>query len=201
MRFFGSTRALLIVSLIAAFGSFGPAIDGAPVPEPLAPQIVSYLDYGTKSLTITCSGGIPETLGVLNIAVVSTPVPVSLPIPFLFDDTGGAVFTIPLADLNNGLDLVVGLQLFTLDYDLNLVASPIWALTTRNYIVTDPAHPPCFECPTSPGGWVDWVFWPGLESGPVYPHTIVAWYTSEERGNGQPMMVLESGPAGSFPIN
>ena len=200
MRFLGSTRALLVVLFIALFGSFGPAIDGAVLPT-ITPELESYLDFETKTLTVSAMGGIPETIGVINFVVVSTPEPMVLSVPFLFDTTGGATFSIPITDLNNGLDLVVGIQLFTLDFDYNLLASRIWALTTKNYTVTDPENPPCASCPVHPGGWVDWVSWPGVENGPVYPHTLVAIPSSEERLGGQPMLALESGPAGSFPIN
>jgi hypothetical protein len=200
MRFFGSTRAFLVVLFIAVFGAFGPAIDGSVV-QSITPELETYLDYETKTFTVTATGGIPETIGVINFVVVSTPEPMVLGVPFLFDSSGGATFSIPLDELNNGLDLVVGIQLFTLDFDYNLVVSRVWALTTRNYTITDPSNPPCPTCPLSPGGWVEWVNWPGVQNGPVYPHTIVAVQSSEERLGSQPMLALESGPAGSFPIN
>jgi hypothetical protein len=75
-------------------------------------------------------------------------------------------------------------------------------LTSKNYVVTDPSVPPCPECPTGPGGWVDWITWPGSQTGPLYPHCMVAIESDEQRSSGQqPMLALESGPAGSFPIN
>jgi hypothetical protein len=98
--------------------------------------------------------------------------------------------------------MTVGMQLTAIGLDGTVEVSPVWALTTHNYVVGDPSNPPCPECPTTAGSWVEWVPWPGAPAdGSLYPHCLVAYATDEVRNPGVPMLALESGPAGSFPIN
>jgi hypothetical protein len=199
MRLSRTNRAALVLLFIAVLGAFGTAIDGTALGSD--PTIETFLDYQDRTFTVTAAGGVPGGVGLLNFLVVTGPIPGVLQVPFTFDAYGNSTLTVPLADLNNGYDLAIGIQLFTLDSQSQIVFSRVWALTSRNYVVTDPAVQPCPECPTSPGGWVDYVNWPGTDSGPIYPHTLVAIHSAPPRDGSQPMLALESGPAGSFPIN
>jgi hypothetical protein len=107
----------------------------------------------------------------------------------------------PISVLNNGFDQVIGFNCVSTGQDGAQHESGVWALTSRNYTVTDPETPPCSGCPTQQGGWMENVEWPGMTGGPLYPHSIVAIDTADARDGAQPMLALESGPAGSFPIN
>ena len=80
--------------------------------------------------------------------------------------------------------------------------SGVWALSTRNYVVTDPEVPPCAGCPTTPGGCGRVGQLARHATGARCTRTaLVAIHSDEPRSGGQPMLALESGPAGSFPIN
>jgi hypothetical protein len=200
MRLSRSVRAALVLLFVATLGSFGPALEGEGcIGAP--PCISTWLDFQQRTFSIEAWGGTPNGVGVLNFLVAQGANPGVVQMPITFDAYGEANVIVPLTQFNTGYDITVGIQLFTLDGNGEILGSKVWALRSHNYIVTDPTTEPCANCPTSPGGWLDWVLWPGMATGPLYPHTTVAIPSSEERSGGQPMLVLESGPAGSFPIN
>jgi hypothetical protein len=199
MRISRTNRIAVVSFLIALLGAFGPALDG-PGQGGVQPDFETTVDFDTQTFRIVARNGVAGAPAALNFVVVSGSNQYSVTVPFLLDGDGSFESLIPIQDFNNGYDLVVGIQLFTTDSTGEMWESPVWALTTRNYVVTDPNTPPCVECPTAPGGWFELVPLPGTTT-PQYPHTTVAIHSAEERSGGQPMLALESGPAGSFPIN
>jgi hypothetical protein len=200
MRLSRTNRAALVVLLACAIGSFGPAFDGSGSTG-LPPEMTTYLNFDTLTFTINAWGGVPGGTGVLNFIVAEGPTPGILQVPIAFNACGESTLVIPIRDLMNGYDLAVGVQLVAQGIDGEVHEGPLWALTAHNYVVTDPASPPCPTCPTTPGGFVEFINWPGTSGGPTYPHTRVALVTDDERQGSTPMLALESGPAGSFPIN
>lgn len=198
MRLNRTYRAMLVLVFAGILGSFGPALSGGPAPVCEAtPSITTFLSFTSQTLTIDLLRGTSGGAGALEVVLPDG----SIQIPIEFDAAGEAQLVIPISDLNTGIDLVAGLRLIVVADSGLTSTSPMWALQTRNYIVDDPSNPPCFNCPVTEGGWVDYVLWPGETSGPVYPRTQVAIFSGSEREGLQPMLVLESGPAGSFPIN
>jgi hypothetical protein len=202
MRLSRTYRAILVFLFVGFLGATGPALDGEN-PSADVPQLIVWMDYETRALILEASDGMPGAPGAFSFIVTNGPTPGTLNVPFTFDAIGNCTLSFPLQILNNGSDLAIGIQLLTLAPDSTIQQSPVWALTSHNYLVEDPmGPPPCPTCPTSPGGWIDWVNWPGVQGGPLYPHCEVAIPADEPRPSGsQPMLVLESGPAGSFPIN
>jgi hypothetical protein len=199
-------RATLFLATIGILGGFGHALTGAgqqiSLQAPPVPAMEAVLDDGLDLFKLEAWNGMPGSPGVFNFLVLSGPVQGLFSIGFTFDGDGHAMVAIPFSALNNGYDIVAGIQLVAIGMDAAPHASPLWALASRNYIVTDPEVSPCTSCPTGPGSWIDYVPWPGSPAdGSIYPHTLVAFQTGEARGSGQPMLALESGPAGSFPIN
>jgi hypothetical protein len=201
MRLSRTYRAVLVFLFVGFLGATGPAIDGMDPTPFAAPQFTVWMEFDTTSLFVEATHGDAGAAGILNFHVINGPTPGLLSVPFTFDAVGQCRMTFPLSLMNNGMDLAIGVQLVTVSQTGSVIESPIWALTSKNYVVTDPSVPPCPECPTAPGGWVDWVTWPGTQSGTLYPHCMVAIESEEGRSSGQPMLALESGPAGSFPIN
>jgi hypothetical protein len=203
MRFSRTNRAVLVVLFIGLFGAFGPALDGTALTalQTPVPSMEGWLDFESQTFTCIASGGMPGTIGLLNFLVVTGAPPTVVSIPIPFNGNGDASFTLPVQYLDCGVNLIVGIQLIAVGWDGAVHGSPLWALTTHNYVVTDPQVPPCPSCPTEPGEWVDYVTWPGTNDPSLFPHTKMAIITDENRLSGQPMLALESGPAGSFPIN
>jgi hypothetical protein len=200
MRLSRTYRAVLVFLFVGLFGAFGSASDGDNTGLP-TPGLMVWLDFAEESLFVEAQGGEPGTPAALIFFVTNGPTPGNFELPFTFDASGSARLHFPLSMMNNGVDLAVGIQLISIGPTGVLQESPVWALTSHNYVVTDPSNPPCSQCPTVPGGSVDWVTWPGTQSGPLYPLCIVALESDEGRSAGQPMIALQSGPAGSFPIN
>jgi hypothetical protein len=200
MRLSRTYRAVLVFLFIGLFGAFGPAIDGDGSGFP-APGLMVWLDFAEEALFIEASGGEPGTAAAVNFLITNGPAPGIQQVPFTFDANGYNRLYFPLSLMNNGVDLAVGIQLLSISATGVIQESPIWALTSHNYVVTDPSTPPCSQCPTVPGGSIDWVTWPGTQTGPLYPLCLVALESDEGRAAGQPMIALQSGPAGSFPIN
>ena len=200
MRLSRIYRAVLVFLFVGFLGATGPALDGETPSD--SPTFVVSMDYGTRTLIVEASDGQPGAPGAFSFIVVNGPIPGTTNVPFTFDGVGFCRMIFPLEALNNGHDMGIGIQLLTLGVGSTIEQSPLWALTTHNYVVEDPqGPPPCPNCPTEPGGWIDYLSWPGMSGGP-FPHCELALNTDEVRPNGaQPMMVLESGPAGSFPIN
>jgi len=203
MRLSRTYRAILAFVLVGFLGASGPARDGCaqtPLPQ-TPPSFEAWLDFPTRTFQLLATDGLPGGPGMFNFFVVSGPTPGLIQVPFTFDALGTGRAMFPTSLLNNGFDMVVAFNCVSMGTDGSLHDSGIWALTSRNYTVTDPNTPPCPGCPTAQGGWMEDVEWPGTTGGALYPHSLVAIATSDARDGSQPMLALESGPAGSFPIN
>jgi hypothetical protein len=201
MRLSRTQRAFLVFLFVGFLGAAGPALDGF---EPLGqgePEFQVWLDFDSQTVSLTATDGMPGGPGSLDFFVANGPMAGPVQVSFTYDASGSYRLDFPFSVLNGGYDLVFGVRLTSMGNDGFMHESGIWTLRTRNYVVTDPEVPPCAACPTTPGSTVEWVNWPGGDGGPTYPHCLVAIYSDEPRSGGQPMLALESGPAGSFPIN
>jgi hypothetical protein len=204
MRLNRTLRGILVLVFVGMLGGLGSALAGGgsgSSPSSPAPQMSMWLSHEDQLLKIDAWGGSPGGIGALVLSVAWGPIPGLVVVPITFDASGEAQVAVPIAGLNQGSDMLVGIQLAALAPDGTALFSPMWALQTRNYEVGNLLTPPCGQCPLAPGGWVDFVPWPTATGGPLYPHTTVAIYSDDPRNGVQPMLVLESGPAGSFPIN
>jgi hypothetical protein len=204
MRFSRPIRVALILVLVLVTGGFGPALDGvaslaAAFQAP--PSMQALLDWDTQTFRVDAVGGQPGSVGSFNFLVVSGLSQGLFTVPFTFDSSGRGSFVVPTSALITEADLAVAIQLVAYGNDGLVHASPLWALGSHSYLVTDPQVPPCDNCPTTPGCDIEWIPWPGTFGSPEFPHCTLALPIGEERASGQPMLALESGPAGSFPIN
>lgn len=203
MRFSRTSSAVVAFLLVAFLGASSSAcggieIQGQSLPPP---SFEAWLDFPTKTFHVMASDGLPGAPGLFNFLVLTGPTPGLLQVPFTYDASGAARASFSATTLVNGMDCLIAFNCVSVGLDSGIHDSGAWVLTTRNYVVTDPNNPPCPSCPTAPGGWIEEIEWPGTSGGALYPHSLIAFYTDEERASGQPMLALESGPAGSFPIN
>jgi hypothetical protein len=203
MRFSRTYRAIVVFLFVGFLGASGPACNGSETLTPSdPPRFEARLEYSTRTFHVSSMDGLPGAPGLFNFLVLSGPVPGLIQVPFTYDASGCARACFSIAPLVNGLDCLVAMNCVSVGCDSEIHESGVWALTTRNYVVTDPENPPCSSCPTTPGGWIEDIEWPGASAGgPLYPHSLMAINTDAERVAGTPMLALESGPAGSFPIN
>jgi hypothetical protein len=201
MRFFRTSLSVVVFLMVGLFGASGSACDGCVTTPPSGPDFETWLDFASGTFNVYTSNGMPGAPGLFNFYMVTGPTPGLFQAAFTYDGSGAAHLSIPVSVLLNGADCIIGMNCVSIGTDGNIHESGIWALATRNYVVTDPNNPPCASCPTSPGCVEDWVTWPGANDGLLYPHCLMAIDTGDARGGSQPMMALESGPAGSFPIN
>jgi hypothetical protein len=201
MRFSRTYRAVLVFLFVGFLGVAGPALDGRQESIVPPPTFEAWLDGPSQSFIIEATDGMPGAPGLFNILVVAGPNPGLVQIQFTYDAIGSMRVTVPISQLRNGWDLIIGMNLVSVGIDGGIHESPVYALATHNYVVTDPTVPPCTGCPTAPGGFLEFIDWPGTTGNPIYPHSGIAINTDDARGGSQPMLALESGPAGSFPIN
>jgi hypothetical protein len=202
MRFSRTWCAVIALLVVGFLGASGPARTGTALAVSGSPPVfMTWLEYSTQTFHISATNGMPGAPGLFNVLVVTGPNPGLIQLPFTYDAKGNAVAVFPITPLINGMDCLVALNCVSTGTDGELHESGVWALATRNYVVNDPNEPPCNSCPTAPGGWLDLIEWPGAAGGPLYPHSLIAISLAEERESGAPMLALESGPAGSFPIN
>jgi len=201
MRLSRTHRAVLVFLFVGFLGAAGSARDGFdPIMQEEEPALQVLLDYDSQLVKFTASDGMPGGPGSLDFFIATGPMAGPVQVQFTYDANGEYRFDFPISVLNDGFDMVFGVRLVSMGTDGSMHESGVWALQTRNYVVTDPRVPPCPGCPTTPGGTVEMVQWPG-QDGPLYPHCVVAIFSDDPRSGGQPMLALESGPAGSFPIN